>query len=301
MLTDKYRPKDFDQVIGHNEVVSVLKKQFENKTVPHAILLSGANGLGKTTIARIIGEKLNAETIEIDGATFGKIEVMRDLQESMLYKSFFKDSKVFIIDECHGLSKQSFDTFLKTIEEPPEHLYFIFCTTEPDKVVKGVKQRCHHFHLKPVPFDILKAFIVFVASEEGISLKEEIIDIIISNSNGSPRQALVLLEQVKDISSVEEATELMNTSFDKPEVYDLCRALVANKGFFECVKILEKIRDLNPISIKIQIVNYLTGCVFNARDERKMVYFLNMIRAFEETGNELSSILVALGKIYFEG
>lgn len=302
-MDKKYRPKTFNQVIGHSYEIESIKNLIKSGNFPHAILLSGDNGLGKTTIARIIANELKCEVIEIDGSTFGRIEIMRDIAENLKYPAIGEfTNKMVIIDEAHGLSKQSWDSWLKQIEEPPKHLYFIFCTTEEDKVIKGIKQRCHHYKLKPVNTDEIEAFIEFVANEENIILPKYASNLIAKESYGSPRQALIYLSQVRNAKTLEEITNIIRSGIDKPEVYNLCRFIVKNSfksGYLlEVIKLLMQLKDVNPYSIRLQVLNFIIGCINNSKTDKELLYFLSILEIFESAKPEFPSLMLAVGELF---
>src|SRR3989304_1453147 len=145
-LHTKYRPKHFEEVIGQIEIVKSLQNLIETGKMPKSFLFTGPSGTGKTTLARIIANKLGCDIqniIEVDAATNTGVEDMRVLCEGLRYPAFgLTTVKVAIVDECQEISKSSWSSLLKIIEEPPSHLYFVFCTTEPSKVLDTIKTRC---------------------------------------------------------------------------------------------------------------------------------------------------------------
>ena len=138
----KWRPQKLNDVISHAFVVSSLKALLKEKECPHSFLFTGPSGVGKTTLARIVASYLEAAVLEIDAATNTGIDAMRAVQDMARYKAIDNEKRVVIIDECHALSKQTWQSLLKIVEEPPAHLYWAFCTTEPDKVPATIKTRC---------------------------------------------------------------------------------------------------------------------------------------------------------------
>ncbi len=272
---------------------------------PHAILLSGDNGIGKTTIARVVANELDAELIELDGSTFGKVEIMRDIAENLKYPPMGKHkTKMLIVDECQGLSKAAFDSWLKIVEEPPNFLYFAFCTTEPDKVVKGIKQRCQHFKLKPISQEDLETLILFVAEEEGIELPKHGEILIAKESYGSPRQALVFLSQVRNCKTLEEISDIIKSAIAKDDIVDFCRLLISKKDYGKALEILFRHKDTNIYSLKLQIINYIIGCIQRAKTRNDVDYFIGLLDIFNAVSIDqqfgFSSLLVATSKAYKE-
>ncbi len=219
-LPIKYRPQSFEDVTGQEHVTKTLQNALRLGKISSAYLFSGPRGIGKTTIARIFAKGLNCETgitptpcnkcracreiqesrsldvLEIDGASNRGIDDVRDLREKILYAPPTGRYRVVIIDEVHMLSTPAFNALLKTLEEPPPHVVFIFATTEPQKVPETVLSRTLRFDLRPLTKEQIKKRLKSIAKKEGIEVKEDALDAIAEHSRGSLRDALVLLEQL---------------------------------------------------------------------------------------------------------
>jgi len=198
-LYRKYRPQNFDEVFGQESVVSQLQTIVSSSRVPHALLLVGSRGIGKTTLARIFGKSLGIDAhdiYEIDAASYRKVENMRELINDVLTLPVSSPYKMYILDEVHMLTSESFNTLLKTLEEPPAHVIFVLATTELHKVLSTVVSRCQVFHLKKPTVSVIADQVVFVANKEGITVPQELALVIAERANGSFRDALVLLDQV---------------------------------------------------------------------------------------------------------
>lgn len=282
MITDlhrKYRPDTFDKVLGQESTTSSIKHLFEINKVPHAFLFISNSGLGKTTISRIIANTLKAELVEIDAATHTGIDDMKEIANAVSTKSWTGNGRYFvIIDECHQLSKSSWNSWLKLVEEPPEHLYFSFCTTEPDKVPNTIKTRCHVYTLKDIDEDNLYAIAEYVCEEEEIDLVKDSIHLIVKESDGSARKLLNLISQVRGCKTIEEIKDMLGSAIDKPEVANLCRFIVGDKkNTKDLIKILQSLKNTNPESIRIQICNYLNACILKGSNT---IYFLDLLELF---------------------
>jgi DNA polymerase III gamma/tau subunit len=225
----KYRPEEFDQVFGQKTIVAQLESILSdrNSSFPHVFLFTGPSGSGKTSLARIVGKKLDAYIDEVDAASGPGAEEMRNL---MVRSSTFPlgkyKKKLVIIDEFHSISRAGFQAILKSIEEPPAHLYFAFCTTDLGKVPKNILTRCVHFDLKPVPVPDLIELIDLISECEGYSLREGIGRAIAIRAEGSPRQALALLCRFHSSESPEEITSAILTDDGDSPLISILRILL---------------------------------------------------------------------------
>ncbi len=224
ILARKWRPQTFDQMVGQSAIAAALKKSIATGRIANAYLFSGQRGVGKTSMARILARALNCEkgptiepcgtcarcrsiaagsdldVIEIDGATYTRVDDVRELQEGISHLPYEARFKVYIIDEVHMLSTAAFNALLKTLEEPPPRVLFVFATTEPEKIPETIKSRCQHYHFEPVGSAELERHLEHIIEHEHFSLPDEehkdIIDAIVRVSEGSVRDALVTLEQL---------------------------------------------------------------------------------------------------------
>ncbi len=218
-LPVKYRPKTFEDVVGQEHVVKTLQNALRYKKISNAYLFTGQRGIGKTTIARIFAKGLNCEkgptptpcgkcemcreietgnsldVIEIDGASNRGIDQIRELRENVRFMPVKARYKVIIIDEVHMLTNEAFNALLKTLEEPPENVVFIFATTEPRKIPETVLSRVQRFDFRPLPENILIKRLEYICEKEGINCEKEALPIIYEASEGSMRDAISLLEQ----------------------------------------------------------------------------------------------------------
>ena len=220
VLARKSRPQDFNQVIGQVPVVKTLQNSLVRDRVAHAILFSGVRGVGKTTLARIMAKAINCEQrtdanpcnkcpscveitagasldlYEIDGASNRGIQEIRELKEKIRFLPTSAKYKIIIIDEVHMLTTEAFNALLKTLEEPPAHVFFMFATTELHKIPITILSRCQRYELKRVSSADLSAHFQKLAKDEGVAIDQAALDLIVRESEGSVRDGLSLLDQV---------------------------------------------------------------------------------------------------------
>ena len=225
VLARKYRPTKLSQVIGQDFLVETLKRGIEGGRLGHAFILTGIRGTGKTTTARIIARSLNClegptpepcgtcsfctaiaqdrsmDVIEIDAASRTSVDDIREIIEASRYKAVSARYKIYIIDEVHMLSKSAFNALLKTLEEPPPHMKFIFATTEIHKVPATILSRCVRFDLKRIESSTLRAYFKTLCDQENVCCDEEALALIAKAAEGSVRDGLSLLDQAMTYGS----------------------------------------------------------------------------------------------------
>jgi len=256
VLALKYRPQTFDELVGQEIIVDAIKKSISINKIPNAFLFTGIRGIGKTTIARILAKNLNClepnknsclnnecenciqisesrhiDVLEMDAASKTGVDDVRDLIEFSRYGPTSSKFKIFIIDEVHMLSKQAFNALLKTLEEPPEYLKFIFATTEVNKIPVTVLSRCQRFDLMRINFEQLLKFLKKVISVENRTINEEVLKLIVKMSEGSVRDSLSLLDRILLNEGDNKETDLKSAQeifgyFDKSYVLDLVHNLL---------------------------------------------------------------------------
>ncbi len=220
VIARKWRPQTFDEVVGQEHVTTTLKNAIQSGRIAHAYLFTGPRGVGKTTVARILAKSLNCvnaptvtpcnkcaacteinqgtsmDVIEIDGASNRGIDEIRNLRESVRYASVGGKKKVYIIDEVHMLTQEAFNALLKTLEEPPAHVVFVFATTQPLKVPSTIVSRCQRFDFRRIPADKITSRLKEICDAEGFKCDEDALMIIAQRADGSMRDGQSMLEQV---------------------------------------------------------------------------------------------------------
>jgi DNA polymerase-3 subunit gamma/tau len=209
-LYRKYRPSTFEEVIGQDHIVSVLKNEVATGKISHAYLFSGSRGIGKTSIARIFGRAIginDEDTYEIDAASNRGIDDIRAIRESVHTLPYSSKYKLYIVDEVHMLTKEAFNALLKTLEEPPEHVIFILATTEPHKLPDTVISRCESYAFKKPRHAALTDAILKIAKAEGCSIEKGSAALIAVLADGSFRDAISTLQKVINSSSNAKLSE----------------------------------------------------------------------------------------------
>lgn len=231
VLARKSRPQTFEEVVGQRPVVKTLQNSLAQNRVAHAILFSGVRGVGKTTLARIMAKAINCEgkdgkvpcntcnscreimrgsaldLHEIDGASNRGIQEIRELKEKIRFLPTSAQHKIIIIDEVHMLTTEAFNALLKTLEEPPEHVYFMFATTELHKVPITILSRCQRYELKRIPNQELTDHFYKLATQEGKEIDPQALALIVREAEGSVRDGLSLLDQVFSFSDTTIRTQ----------------------------------------------------------------------------------------------
>ncbi|MBX9737918.1 MAG: DNA polymerase III subunit gamma/tau [Phycisphaerales bacterium] len=213
VLARRYRSQDFGELVGQNAIAQTLQAAIAQGRVAHAYLFTGTRGVGKTSSARIFANALNnpkndpeirgaimggrdTDTIEIDAASNSKVEETRELIANAVYRPLRGHKKVYIIDECHMLSAAAFNALLKTMEEPPEHVVFILCTTETHKVPATIQSRCQRFDFRNIPVAQIAGHLSSVCKQEKIDADDELLHMVARLANGSMRDSLSLLDRL---------------------------------------------------------------------------------------------------------
>lgn len=274
VLARKYRPTNFKEVVGQDHVVQALSNSISQDRIHQAYLLAGTRGVGKTTIARILAKCLNCQSadgpvtnpcdecsaceeikagrhlefLEIDAASRTGVDDMRELIENVQYKPSNGLYKIYLIDEVHMLSKASFNALLKTLEEPPEHVVFIFATTDPDRIPKTVLSRCLQLNLKIVPQNILQNHLLSIVKDENVPNEVDALGLIAESANGSVRDALTLLDQAiahgAGSINLDEVKSLLGT-IDHSYLYSMIHSVINGDGL-NAFKYLDSVAELNP-------------------------------------------------------
>ncbi|HZE67784.1 MAG TPA: DNA polymerase III subunit gamma and tau, partial [Sporichthyaceae bacterium] len=259
-LYRRYRPETFAEVIGQEHVTEPLQQAIRNGRVNHAYLFSGPRGCGKTTSARILARALNCEqgptptpcgvcqscrelargggggidVVEIDAASHGGVDDARDLRDRAFFSPASSRYKIYVIDEAHMVTTAGFNALLKVVEEPPEHLKFIFATTEPDKVIPTIRSRTHHYPFRLVPPGVLRDYLAELCEREKVPVDPAVLSLVVRSGGGSVRDSLSVLDQLMagsgaDGLTLPRATALLGYT-DAALLDDVIDAFAAHDG-----------------------------------------------------------------------
>ena len=261
MLYQRYRPNSLEDMKGNEEIISILTKMVEDlETCPHAILFVGPKGTGKTTLARIIADRLGckgSDLREIDIADYRGIDSIREIRKNALFMPMEGDCRVWILDEFHRATGDSMSALLKILEDCPKHVYFILCTTEPQKLLATLKDRCSTFQTKPISDSDMFSLLRKVSRAEGQRLEKVVIEQIVQDSMGHPRNALQVLEQVLCVAPEKQLAMASRSAEQQSQMIELCRALINKKRWKEIVVILSGLKEDNDAeSIRRAVLGY---------------------------------------------
>ncbi|WP_409047389.1 DNA polymerase III subunit gamma and tau [Microbacterium sp. HA-8] len=314
-LYRRYRPETFAQMIGQSQVTDPLMTALRNDRVGHAYLFSGPRGCGKTTSARILARCLNCaegptdtpcgtcascvelsragggslDVVEIDAASHNGVDDARDLRERAIFAPARDRYKIFILDEAHMVTQQGFNALLKLVEEPPDHVKFIFATTEPEKVLGTIRSRTHHYPFRLVPPGPMLEYVQQLCTEEGVSVEPGVLPLVVRAGGGSPRDTLSLLDQLIAGS---------DTAADSPTVLVRYERAVSLLGYTH-TELLDEVVDALSGADAAAAFQAVDRVVQTGQDPRRFVDdLLERLRdliVVEATGQGAAAVLRGIG------
>lgn len=289
-LYRKYRPKDFDQVLGQDNIVNILKNQIKNKNISHAYIFSGGRGTGKTSTAKIFSKAVNClnpiegnpcnecanclsileertmDIVEMDAASNRRIDDIRQLRDQVIYPPSNLKYKVYIIDEAHMITNEGFNALLKIMEEPPKHLIFILATTEIDKIPDTILSRTQRFEFKSISERDISKQINLVLDQEDVKLEDRAVDIIANAASGAMRDGLSILDQVISIGKKEilasDVYDLLGIFSDQVKI-NYAQAIF-NKNIESLLRIIDDELDKgkNPNNFIKEIISFFKDLIY---------------------------------------
>ncbi len=306
-LYKQYRPKKLAELIGQNNVIETIRGWGRPEKMPHALLLTGQSGCGKTSLARILRRMLRCskgDFCELNTADFRGIDMVRDIRSRVMMSPLSGgDSRVWLIDECAKLSVDAQEAMLKLLEDTPPHVWFILATTEPNKLKVTIRNRCTVLELKPLDVRDMAGLLYDICVKEEIKLTDDVGDKIVEVAEGSPRKALVLLDQVAGIEGEEARLEAIAATESQREAIDLARLLMKPRvRWSEVSKLLNSIEGLEGQAegIRRMLLAYFTKVMLGGGEKAGKAFdIVNVLRDnFYDSGKAglVASLYEVVGK-----
>jgi len=284
-LQIEHRPSRLSEVFGNQAIKDSLESIFERKSdYPHAYLFHGATGTGKTTLARIVAKLLKCESPEeYNVANLRGIDSVRAINEDCQYMPLVGNTRVYILDEIARQTKDGQSALLKLLEDPPSHVYFILCTTDPEQLLATVRGRCHSFQTKPLKSVEMMALLKFILKKENIEdYPDSILKEISVLSEGLPRNALVLLDSVIDMADEESAINALSSIFTGDSTTrELCQAIMNSTPWEQTKEILKNLlTETEPEKIRQAVLGYLAAVLLGSKKNDRVS---NLIDLFQDS------------------
>ncbi len=285
----KYRPDSLDEVIGNEDIISLLKNQLSGSAkqpMPKSILFHGPTGCGKTTLGRIVANEIGArgsDIREIDSADFRGIDTVREIRKQSAFKPLEGDYRVWILDECHKLTGDAQTALLKALEDTPSHVYYILCTTEPQKLLPTIRGRCAQYQVNTLSEKDMKKLLRRVVKAEGESLNKEVYEQIIQDSMGHPRNALQILSQVLSVEPEDRMKVARRTAEIQSKTIELCRALTSGTDPWKKVTtILQGLKEEEVEKIRYAILGYCQSILLGSTYPEAIERIAKVMQEFTE-------------------
>jgi len=303
-LITRHRPASFAAVRGNSEAIASLERRISDPGPPHTYLFTGPSGVGKTTLARIVGTVLGAEVIEVDAASNSGIDAMRELIDLAQYTPPGGRVRLITIDECQMLSRSAWNAALKLLEEPPNHLYVALCTTELNKVPVTIATRCHHVKLNSLPDNLIAGLLVEVLEAEGWTevIHDDVFNMVVQEALGSPRRALSLLQAVYDAPTLDAAQTIAALQGAASPLIQIMQMMVSGRANWSAVRPLLARMDSDDFSEGALVLasRYIIGALNREENADKAAKLWAMLGAFVYPANSYdprSIFYAALGRI----
>ena len=267
-----HRPKTFDEVVGQRAAVSQLEKMVEGNRVPHTLIFSGPSGCGKTTLARIMATELNCGDFdfnEMNCADVRGIDAVRQIRSVMGLAPRGGDCRIWLVDEAHQLTNDAQNAFLKMLEDTPRHVYFFLCTTDSQKLLKTIRTRGTEIKVSAMPDDDVLAVLRNVVKASGVKISKEVAQRIVEQSEGSARKALVLMDQIANITDEEEQIAILSQKDIRSEAIMIARTLMRSGARWQEMATILKTCNDDAEGIRRLVMSYAASVLMNGKQDAR--------------------------------
>ena len=283
-IITKYRPKNLDEFFGNKAVVKVAQGLIDDEEGrAQTYLFTGMRGCGKTTLAKLLATEFGADdsaVVEIDCSQDRSIEMVRNVHKMMSSPPLVGTAKAFIVDESHLLPSLTMQGFLKDTEEPPDHAYFFLCSTEPNRIIGTLRDRCLELELKRLNTKEATDFMGTICNQEKVDFTNKLVKAILKVSEGNPRKILKALYLAKH-SDVESLKELLRyVDEDDPDIKALCRRFLYKKGVL--LDVLASLKDKEPETTRRAVLSYMQKVILNPKDSDAGIKAVQVAECFSE-------------------
>lgn len=281
-LYQHYRPTSLKHFFGNEDLKRDLRPFVKgDRPLPKAVLFTGPSGCGKTTLARILARSVgcaDGDIVELDTADFRGIDSIREIRRQMAFAPLGGANRVWIMDECHKLTNEAQNALLKALEDPPAHVYFILCTTDPQLLLKTVLTRCTQFAVESLTTSELVEVLGRVCDGEQADIGDDILKAIAKQAGGSPRAAICALERVlgRDPEDYDKAVEAFTAL--EVQVKELCQILLAGKAKWRQVAEMLKAIKEEPESIRRAVLGYMNAVLLSGKDNARAVHIIESFK-----------------------
>lgn len=309
-LNTDYRPKSFDEMLGNKAAILSLRSIYERESDwPHSVLIQGPKGCGKSTLGRIIStillgksyEKAGNDFVQVDGGDVDA-EFVRRIKDQVKFKPMGAKCRIWLFEEAHMIGRGATEknipqnNLLTLLEEPPNHVYFILCTTDPQRLVSTIRSRCHIFEVQYLKdFEIVDLLSYVLEKENITDISNEILKKIAIASEGCPRDSLKILDQIIDMSSEEEMQEAINSfNYNQKQVSDLCKALLGRQSWNRVREIIKNMDLSNPEQSRRAVLGWMGGKLLKGDDPTAAIIYDSFEKPLYDVGK--SGFIIAAYK-----
>lgn len=292
-LYHTHRPDSLDKMKGNKQTIQALKSSLNKEDPPHAFLLTGPSGCGKTTIARIIRQYLRCSEIdyhEIDSADFRGIDHIREIRRRASKSPMDGPCQVWLLDEAHMIGRggdssknEAQNALLKALEDTPSHVYFILATTNPEQLLKTVRNRCSQFSVGPLDENVMFKWLKRIIRSEKKKVPDDVLEQICDDSLGSPRSALVILDKIIDLDPESMIEAAKQQAEKENEIIELCRILMKANSWKPVAKVLKNLNQ-DPETIRRSVLAYFSTVLLNSGSEKSYLIIDSFREPFFNSG-----------------